>query len=119
MALPRVNAPDRLDQIFAHGCLQEITHGASLECLAGLCITAVRSEYDAARARRSLNYSLDRLYSIHPGHLQINQRHIRLMLLECRDSIISIRNFCHEDHIRFSFDSSGNTVKYQRMIVST
>jgi hypothetical protein len=56
------------------------------------------------RARRSLNDSPNRFHSVHSRHLQINQRDIRLMLLECRDSIISVRNLCNQDHIRLTFD---------------
>src|SRR4029450_12017109 len=88
-----MNRADRGQQLFAQGAFQEVATGASFEGAYHLSVARVRREHDDSGLGFLCPNRLQGTEAVNFRHLQVHQRHIRMMSAKLLDGVASVLRF--------------------------
>jgi hypothetical protein len=95
-----VHFPDALDEKVGGGLLEDNPTGAELHCLYKLILVFRGGEYDDFGLRPGVLQFLESRQTIEAGHFQIEQKNVRLMLVEHLQNFFTVTGFGYNAEVR-------------------
>src|SRR5688572_325964 len=112
-----MDRPDGVEQIRMERVLEQVTLSAGLESAENMYIALVRRQHDDPCVRKLRSNGDERVEAIHLRHLNIHQRHVRMVRTESLDRFATVGGLCYHRHIRLNPNETGDPIAHHGMVV--
>jgi hypothetical protein len=115
--LTRMNSPYRFQQVTTKSGLEQIAHGAGLDCACRLDVSLIGGQDNDFCLGISFTKSADYVNAVHVGQSKIQQSDVWMMLLKEIDRLLPIFCLCDKHHVAFAGNHCRESLAQRRVVV--